>query len=382
VEPGDVEPQRLGSTYELLERIARGGTAEIFLARRVGEAGFEKRLVIKRVLPQLSEDRAFIEVFLQEARLGAQLSHPNIVQIFDVGRGEDQVFIAMEYVDGRSLLELVVEARRAGVPLPLPVLVKIASQVAEGLHLAHNATDADHHPLAIVHRDVSPSNVLISFSGLVKVTDFGIAKASWAAHTTRAGVVRGKYSYMSPQQCLGHPVDHRTDLFSLGVVLFEITTLRRLFARRSEPETIAALLSGPIPAPSSIIPGYPPVLEEIVMHCLRRDPEERYQTAWSLHTDLERYLRESEQRCTATDVADVMQQIYPAESRRIVHRPVMVSDTFYEMLSPTDELAMSHLGLPSRGDALLSRGEKAALIASLLAGSGSIWLATLWALSK
>jgi serine/threonine protein kinase len=373
---GIVEPN-FGSKYELVDRLAKGGMAEIFLAQSKGAAGFEKQVVIKRVLPELGEDSTFVEMFLQEARLGARLSHPNIVQIFDFGQVDGCYFIAMEFVDGRSLIDMVVKARRSGVELPIPVLVKIISNVAEGLHYAHSAVDNRGQPLNVVHRDISPSNILVSFGGAVKITDFGIAKASLAVHQTRSGVIKGKYSYMSPQQCMGEPVDHRADLFSLGVVLFEISTCRRLFARKNEALTIHTLLHEPIPRPSAVVDDYPEILEQIVMHCLARDPQDRYQDSRSLHQDLERYLADAGNTVSAMDIADLMKKVYPAEVRESLPQPITLSDSFVDVLAPSISSASQ---ARHRQSAEKPNKEIWIMLALLLLGSAMIWIVILFAM--
>jgi eukaryotic-like serine/threonine-protein kinase len=366
--------QSFGSKYELVQRIARGGMAEIFLAQAKGPAGFEKKVVIKRVLPHLSGEPSFIKMFLQEARLGARLSHPNIVQIFDFGQVDGTYFISMEYVEGRSLLDVVVQTRRAGTTIPIGLAVKIISETAEGLHHAHTATDSASEPLGIVHRDVSPSNILVSFAGVAKISDFGIAKATSALHQTRSGTIKGKYAYMSPQQCLSQPLDNRSDIFSLGIVLFEVTTYTRLFARSNEALTIHALLTEPIPRPSALVPDYPPILEQIVMHCLERDPERRYQDGLSLHRDLEKYLRDSDQGCSAVDIAEFMQALYPDSIRAQPPQPLSTDGSYNDLMSPyMSGYSLQAVAGRSHRDLIL-------LLALILAGSAAIWGAVLWSL--
>ena len=358
-------PQPLGSKYELVQRIARGGMAEIFLAHARGAAGFQKKVVIKRVLPHLSGEPSFVKMFLQEARVGARLSHANIVQIIDFGQAEGTYFICMEYVEGRSLLDVVVQTRRAGTSIPTGIAVKIVSQIAEGLHHAHNATDSAGEPLGIVHRDVSPSNILVSFGGVAKISDFGIAKAKSALLQTRSGTVKGKYAYMSPQQCLSQPLDNRSDIFSLGIVLFEVTTYSRLFARSAEALTIHALLTEPVPRPSTLVPDYPPILEQIVMHCLERDPEQRYPDGLSLHRDLEKYLRDSDQGCGAVDIADFMQTLYPESVR--TQPPEPLSSSYDDLVSPY--VSGASLEAASSG----ANRDLILLLALVLTGSAAIW---------
>src|SRR5688572_5783532 len=210
------EPARFGK-YTLLERIAVGGMAEIFLARQAGLEGFEKTIVIKRIRPHLSNQTSFVKMFLNEAKLAAQLSHPNIVQIYDLGKIGESYFIAMEYIFGRDMRRIIPKADGMGIPFPMVYALKIASSACEGLYHAHQKHDLYGNPLNIVHRDVTPENIMVSFDGTVKVLDFGIAKAANSVESG-PGEIKGKLSYMSPEQCQGLVLDQRSDLFSLGTV--------------------------------------------------------------------------------------------------------------------------------------------------------------------
>ena len=215
--------------YRLQRRLARGGMAEVFLARLIGVEGFERRVAIKRILPHLSESEEFRAMFLDEARLAAQLTHPNIVHIYDFGKVDDYYFIAMEYVDGVDIGRLIRRAKER--PVPFELAARILADVCAGLHFAHNAVDPIGRKLDVVHRDVTPQNVLVSYDGMVKLVDFGIAKAQFAAGRTRPGVVKGKYAYMSPEQVEGRPLDGRSDVFSAGICLYEMLTGVPLFRR-------------------------------------------------------------------------------------------------------------------------------------------------------
>ncbi|HLU68590.1 MAG TPA: serine/threonine-protein kinase [Kofleriaceae bacterium] len=284
------EPKRLGR-YQLLRKIAVGGMAELYLARVTGAAGFEKDVVIKRILPQLAESDEFYQMFLDEARIAATLQHPNVVQIYDAQQVGGEHFIAMEYLDGADLLTLrrILAERRQG--LPIQHSVYIASAVAAGLHYAHEKVGLDGKPLAIVHRDVTPQNILITRDGGIKLVDFGIAKATNRMSSTGYGTLKGKLAYMSPEQCRSEPVDRRSDIYSLGIVLFELTTGRRLYRGLSEYEILRQVVEGEVPAPSTVLPGYPPDLEQILLRALARDREARYQTALELQRDLEGFAR-------------------------------------------------------------------------------------------
>jgi serine/threonine-protein kinase len=266
--------------------------AEIFLAKQGSASfeGFERFIVIKRILPNLSENEDFVRMFLDEARLAAQLNHPNIVQIYDIGAVSGQYFIAMEYLSGRDCRRLMKKAAKRGELVPLHFALQVVHGVCEGLEYAHDRTDGSGRPLNVVHRDVSPQNVHVTHDGAVKLLDFGIAKASSQMMETRAGVLKGKYSYMSPEQATGARVDRRSDIFSLGILLFEMSTGRRLFKSENEMQTLRAVIEGNIPHPSSIIAGYPPDLDAIVMRALQRPLHDRYQTCRELQGDIEAFM--------------------------------------------------------------------------------------------
>jgi serine/threonine-protein kinase len=275
--------------YALLTKIASGGMAELFLARQRGPEGFEKLVAIKRILPARSGDQRFIELFLEEARLAARLSHPNIAQIYDLGIQDASYFLAMEYVSGENLGTLEARSREQGFRVPLPLVVKIAIDVCEGLYYAHHLTDPLGRPLRVVHCDVSPQNILVGYDGSVKIVDFGIARA---AHDTRkkTGEVRGKAAYMSPEQVMAEPLDHTSDLFSVGIVLYELLTQRRLFAREDLAETARAVREEPIPPVHRYLTDVPASLEAAVMRALERNREHRYPDARGLQRDLEAVL--------------------------------------------------------------------------------------------
>jgi len=277
--------------YDLLRKLGEGGMAEIFLARQRGLGGFQKELVIKRIHRALAKNEGYVELFLDEARIAANLNHPNIVHIYDIGKAYGTYYIAMEYIHGVDLMDICRRGIREQKFLPLPHAVQIISQVSEGLYFAHTFRDEYGQPLEIVHRDISPSNILVSFGGLAKLVDFGIAKAATQVHDD-AGKVMGKINYMAPEQIRGEPVDARSDLFALGVVLYEICVGRRLF-RGSAEEVAKKVLEEPVPPPSLVREDFPTDLEVIVMRLLEKKPENRYQDAEELHQDLEEYLAET-----------------------------------------------------------------------------------------
>ncbi|CAN5514145.1 hypothetical protein BH09MYX1_BH09MYX1_53990 [soil metagenome] len=286
-------PKRFGK-YTLLRSLAKGGMAELFLALQKSVAGFEKLIVIKRILPSMNQDKAFIEMLLHEARIAATLSHPNIVQIFDVGQAEGLYFIAMEHVHGEDIRSVVRQMKVMSVPeFPLEHALAIALGMCAGLTYAHEKGDLDGTALGIVHRDISPQNVVLTFSGDVKIVDFGIAKSDTKmAGDTKSGKLKGKVPYMSPEQARGEDIDARSDIFATGVMLFELTTGKRLFKGASEFETLKLICEREYPRPSQIRPAYPPGLEHIVMKALTKDRNERYPTAREMQSDLERFVRE------------------------------------------------------------------------------------------
>jgi len=306
---GEVLPRRFGK-YTLLRRLAQGGMAELFLALHRSVAGFEKLVVIKRILPEMSKDQGFITMFLQEARIAATFSHPNIVTIFDVGQAEGSYFIAMEHIHGEDLRSIVRSMKPKSVTeFPIEHAIAIVSGVAAGLAYAHDKRDLNGNPLNIVHRDVSPQNILVTFTGDVKIVDFGIAKASQDAkplaeiettgttqkpaseHHTKAGQLKGKIPYMSPEQARGEPLDARSDIFSLGVILFELCTGRRLFRGKDETETLRMIVEGEYPQPSVVNPRITPGLEAIILKSLAKDLTQRYQSGRELQQDLENVAR-------------------------------------------------------------------------------------------
>jgi serine/threonine protein kinase len=264
----------------------------VFKAKRTGVEGFEKILAVKRILPHLSDNQEFVDMFIAEAKMVASLAHPNIVQIFDLGKIEKSYFIAMEYVHGRDLRTILRRARDRGLRLPLDLSVLIVSKVCSALEFAHRKKDERGRPMMIVHRDVSPQNILLSFEGDVKLTDFGIAKAASKATVTDAGALRGKLLYMSPEQAWGKPMDRRSDLFSLALVFYEMITEERPFMSTSEMSILEMVRECRIPPPSSLNPRVPERLEKLLMKALARDPEDRYQDAAELYRDLERVLHE------------------------------------------------------------------------------------------
>jgi serine/threonine protein kinase len=316
---GLVEPVSPGEgaygPYRLLQRVAVGGMAEVFKAKRSGVEGFEKVVAVKRILPHLSDNKEFVDMFVDEAKMVAGLTHPNIVQIFDLGRIEKSYYIAMEYVQGRDLRSILRRARERAIRVPLDLCALIASRVCSALEYAHRKKDDRGQPMMTVHRDISPQNILISFEGDVKLTDFGIAKAASKATVTEAGALRGKLLYMSPEQAWGKPMDRRSDLFSLGIVFYEMVTDHKPFLGSSEVSILETVRECKVPPPSSLNREVPPALERVVMKALERDPERRYQDAAEMYRDLEAVMHEAPPPPTAATLARFMETLYEPQER-------------------------------------------------------------------
>jgi serine/threonine protein kinase len=302
--------------YRPFRRLAVGGMAEIFLAYARSLAGFEKLVVLKRVLPQYAENHEFMQMFLDEARLAATLDHPNIVHVYDIGEHGGSWFFAMEYVHGQSLLKVMRQITSTKRWLPIEQALAVVVGTCAGMHHAHEKIGLDGIPLGIVHRDVSPPNVLISYDGAVKVADFGIAKAGAARSSTAVGTLKGKIPYMSPEQCRSEPLDRRSDLFSIGILLYELTVGRRLFQAESEMGIIHKVVNGVVPRPSAVLRGYPEELERIVLRALQNDPNQRYSTARELQIDIEEFAREYKLSISSAKLAGFMEETFDAQTRR------------------------------------------------------------------
>ncbi len=277
---GQAAPARLGR-YELLARIATGGMGEIFLARLEGAAGFEKLYVVKRILPHLADDARFRAMLIAEARIASKLSHANICQVYELGETDGQLYIVMEYLEGITLLPLLRRASKEQKQLEYGLIGGVIQQAADALHYAHELRDRDRggEGLGIVHRDVTPSNIFLTDSGVAKVLDFGIAKVKDASANTQTGTVKGKYAYMAPEQLRGIAIDRRADVFALGVVTYEMLALRRLFQRKTDYLTFRAVMEQPIPDVRRYRPDVPDALAEVLGKALDRDPDKRFETA-------------------------------------------------------------------------------------------------------
>jgi serine/threonine protein kinase len=299
---------RVLGKYQLIAEIARGGMGVVYLAMIQGPGGFNKLVVVKELKPELVEEPAFLTMFLDEARLAARLSHPNIVQTNEVGNEGDRYFMAMDYLDGRVLEQVRRRTKVAGFGLSVSMQLRVICDMLAGLDYAHNLTDFDGSPLNIVHRDVSPQNVFITFDGQVKLLDFGIAKASDSMHETHAGVVKGKVSYMSPEQGRGDKVDARADVFSAGVILWEALTGKRMREGKNDREKLWALVSAEMPRASAVKSTVPPELDRICAQAMAWDPDERYESA--MQHDLERYLTATGTNVSAREVGACVSELF------------------------------------------------------------------------
>jgi len=299
--------------YYLLERINVGGMAEVFRAKAFGVEGFERLVAVKRILPNIAEDKEFIRMFIEEAKLSVQLNHANIAQIFDLGVVDGSYYIALEHVHGRDLRAMFDRCRQLGEPMPVSQACFVVMKVCEGLDYAHNKRDQAGRELHLVHRDVSPQNVLVSFEGEVKLIDFGIAKAAGKGSKTQAGILKGKFGYMSPEQVRGIPVDRRSDVFSCGIVLYELLTGERLFVGESDFSTLEKVRNVEILPPSTYNRRIPDELERIVLKALAKDPEDRYQNSIDLHDELQAFVYTAGEFYSRKDLAAWMKKTFGRE---------------------------------------------------------------------
>jgi serine/threonine protein kinase len=307
------EPIQFGK-YTLFELIGRGGMAEVYKARIQGPAGFERTFVVKRILPHLSSDPTFIKMFVEEAKLSARLAHPNIVHIFELGAVEGEYFISMEYIRGHDLSETMRAIWKTMGP-PRPELVAyIGREACRGLAYAHALTDESGRPLGMVHRDVSPSNVMLSYEGAVKLLDFGIAKALGDAgpETTKAGTMKGKYAYMAPEQTDGENVDNRSDIFACGIVLHEVLTGRRLFKGANDVQTIERVRQCEVPRPSLQNSAVSPALDAIVLKALAHNPADRWGDAAEMADALDDIVHAA--RFQPTHLAQLLYDLFPKQA--------------------------------------------------------------------
>ncbi|MEZ4248887.1 MAG: protein kinase [Polyangiales bacterium] len=300
--------------YLLLERIAVGGMAEVFLSKSFGIEGFEKIIAIKRILPTMAEDDDFIEMFIDEAKIAGQLSHANIVPIYELGKIGDSHYIAMEYVWGKDLLQIMNRFRRMRKRMPPAMVAFIASKMCEALEYAHTKRDRRGAPLNLIHRDISPQNILVSYDGAVKLIDFGIAKAASRTTKTQAGVLKGKFGYMSPEQVRGLPIDLRSDIFAVGTCMYEMLTADRLFVGESDFSTLEKVRHAAVAPPSEMVPDVPQDFDTIVMKALAREPADRWQTAGEMQEALQEFIATQRPPFTTSKMAAWMRSAFTKES--------------------------------------------------------------------
>jgi len=303
-------PKQIGR-YQILDRLAVGGMAELFKAQLQGNLGFEKLVAIKKILPHLANDRSFVEMFIDEARITAQLDHRHIVQVFELGTDADTPYIAMQYVDGLDVLALLRECARAQIRLPADLAALIARDVLDALDYAHHATDSRGRALGIVHRDISPGNVLLSWRGDVKLTDFGIARAAERRHKTEAGTLKGKYGYMSPEQVSSGDVDPRSDLFSVGILLAEMVMARRLFTSTNDLDILLMVRDARLDRLHKYASEFPVELRVLTVRALQRRPEDRWQSAAQFRDAIDEWIRRTT-RVTSRDLASLIGSVINA----------------------------------------------------------------------
>ncbi|RMG97820.1 MAG: serine/threonine protein kinase [Deltaproteobacteria bacterium] len=300
----------MADRYRPLFKLDSGGMAEVYVAEAESLGGFKKKVAIKRILPSLHKDERFVRMFLDEARLSLYLNHANIVSVFDIGKSDNTYFIVMEYVDGTNLKAVIEDTSRRGERLPLPLTLWTLNEVLKGLDYAHNLVDPqDGRPLGIVHRDISPPNILISWNGEVKLTDFGLAKATTQLESTDPGVVKGKFSYLSPEAVQGREVDHRADIFAVGILAWEMLAGRRLFMGETDYQTVELVRRAEVPPLAQFNPEVTPELERIVQRALAREPSDRYQSASEFADDLLGYLFSRALKFSSRDLSGYLERL-------------------------------------------------------------------------
>ncbi len=312
---GPIRDARLGR-YELIARLATGGMGEIFLARLEGAAGFEKLYAIKRILPHLARDARFRAMMIDEARITSRLSHPSICQVYELGETGGDLYIVMEYLEGLTLMPLMVHAARQGHRLPLGMIAGIVQQITEALHYAHELRDRDGTPYNLIHRDVSPSNILVTLGGVAKVLDFGIAKAKNLSTETQTGTVKGKHAYMAPEQLRGQTFDRGVDIYAVGVLLYEMASLHRLFQRQTDYLTLQAVMELPVPDIRALRPDAPPALSYAIHRALHRDRALRFETVRQLGEAVVAAVAEVERPWTAGQLGEELAGRFAPELAR------------------------------------------------------------------
>ena len=312
--------------YRVVDRLEAGGMAEVFRGEALSVQGFKKQVAIKRVLPHLAQNKSFISMFLDEARLGARLNHANIVTVFDIGAADNTFFIVMEYVDGCNLKAIIEQFRQMGRRLPVKESIYICMETCRGLSYAHEIVDDDNELLHIVHRDISPPNILLSKRGEIKVTDFGLAKATTQLEKTDPGVVKGKFSYLAPEAANGDPVDARADIFALGVVLWEMIAGRRLFLGETDYQTVKLVQQANVPSLQRLNPDVDAELEAVIMKSLTRDPNDRYESAREFGDALASYLFSKQLKVTSYDIANLVKEVVERKNKVVKPQEASIID--------------------------------------------------------
>ena len=352
-------PKTVGR-YQILDRLAVGGMAELFKATLTGDHGFEKLVAIKKILPHLATDKSFVEMFIDEARITAQLDHRHIVQVFELGTDADTPYIAMQYVDGLDVLALLRECARAQIRLPADLCALIARNVLDALDYAHQATDQRGKPLGIVHRDISPGNVLLSWRGDVKLTDFGIARAAERRHKTEAGTLKGKYGYMSPEQVSSGDVDPRSDLFSVGILLAEMVMARRLFTSTNDLDILLMVRDARLDRLHKYASEFPVELRSLTMRALQRRPEDRWQNAAQFRDAIDEWLHRTT-RVNSRDLASLIGSVINAPTADLHGDGAVIEPT-------ADDVGLS--GPMTRMSIAKAEAEAKAARAEFIAGEG------------
>ncbi len=306
-------PLQLGQ-YLLLEKIAQGGMAQVFKAKTVDPGGIERLVVIKRILPHISADSDYVAMLIDEAKIAVHFNQGNIAQIYDLGKAGDDYFIVMEYVDGKTLGQILRDFKEREKKIPIPLIVYCISELCQGLDYIHRKNDQEGRPLGVVHRDISPQNIIVSYSGTVKLIDFGVAKSFEKLSHTQSGVLKGKFAYMSPEQAEGDEIDRRSDIFATGILLWEMLTLERLFKKSSNKETLKAVRQAQFQAPSSFRKEIHAELDSICEKALKKRKEKRYQSASEMAGDLTRFLAKHYPEFKRLDVAEFLYRYFGPEA--------------------------------------------------------------------
>jgi len=346
--------------YRVVRKIESGGMAEVFQGVAESIEGFTKKVAIKRVLPHLAENKKFLAMFLDEARLSLRMTHANVVQVFDIGQAGGTYFIVMEFVDGTDLKKVMEVMRRRGSRLPVELGLYIVMEVCRGLGYAHELADADGRNLGIVHRDVSPPNILLSRQGEVKLVDFGLAKATSQLEHTDPGVVKGKFAYLSPEAAWGRAVDNRADIFACGIIMFELLAGKRLFLGETDVQTVELVRLGDVPSLSAINPDVGDELERITRKALAADPRDRYQSCIEMSEELAGYLFSRKLKVTGFDLRRLVESIVEGEEEVEVQRPSIIDQLIQQELgrfASLDEVEYDPDGGGGRGRAEDSGGQ-------------------------